>query len=445
MTAPVTKAVLEALDKAGKVTETVPVQFNPTSLKLSMSNSTDGGKSRGRQVQQYNGSSSTSLSVELDFDTADEGTTEEPVDVRTRIEGVTKFVLPGGEGSKQAPPRVQFHWGTLIVAGVMTSLSETLDLFSPQGVPLRAKVGVEIKEQDAKFEALERGAGANQDRGAQPAGQPGGGSGPGTAGSGGGPDARTAEALDGESAADFLARNGLDPAAWRAVAGVLGDVLSLAGGTAIDFSASLSVEAGIGISVGFEAGLDLSLSASLGLETGLETGAGADLSAGFALAAAGGVTAAGQVAAATQAEAGAGAGQGGLRPRRSAVGVPGRRGRRRAGARRGPRSARRHSLAPHPAAGAGGAAAAAPAGRRAGHHLRAGRAAARPGVAPGGRGRHRRLCGGRPRAPSPLGPPRTSGSGRAPWEQLPASPGGAGADREQHRRAPTCGCRRCGP
>jgi Contractile injection system tube protein len=445
MTAPVTKAVLEALDKAGKVTETVPVQFNPTSLKLSMSNSTDGGKSRGRQVQQYNGSSSTSLSVELAFDTADEGTTEEPVDVRTRIEGVTKFVLPGGEGSKQAPPRVQFHWGTLIVAGVMTSLSETLDLFSPQGVPLRATVGVEIKEQDAKFEALERGAGANQDRGAQPAGQPGGGSGPGTAGSGGGPDARTAEALDGESAADFLARNGLDPAAWRAVAGVLGDVLSLAGGTAIDFSASLSVEAGIGISVGFEAGLDLSLGASLGLETGLETGAGADLSAGFALAAAGGVTAAGQVAAATQAEAEAGRAKAAFglaappsaSPAAAAAGAPA------PDAARAPLAATpsARTLQPAPAARQP------PPPRADGRAVTFGRGVplrdrvSLPAVEAG--------TGGyvvvEPRAPSPLGPPRTSGSGRAPWEQLPASPGSAGADREQHRRAPTCGCRSCRP
>ncbi|MGH3774195.1 MAG: hypothetical protein ACRDRR_00430 [Pseudonocardiaceae bacterium] len=159
------KAVLEELDKSGKVTETIPVQFNPASLKLQMTNSTDGAQSRGRQVQQYNGSASTSLSVELEFDTADEGTTAQPLDVRTRTAGVARFVLPGGEGSKQAPPRVQFRWGTLIVAGVMTSLSEEFDLFSADGVPLRAKVGVEIKEQDPKFEALERGPGANGDTG----------------------------------------------------------------------------------------------------------------------------------------------------------------------------------------------------------------------------------------------------------------------------------------
>jgi len=41
------KAVLEELDKSGKVTETIPVQFNPASLKLQMTNSTDGGAVAG--------------------------------------------------------------------------------------------------------------------------------------------------------------------------------------------------------------------------------------------------------------------------------------------------------------------------------------------------------------------------------------------------------------
>ena len=71
------KAVLEELDKKGQPVNgsAVPVQFNPTSLKLQMTNSIDGAASRGRQAQQYNGSSSTSLTVQLEFDTADEGST----------------------------------------------------------------------------------------------------------------------------------------------------------------------------------------------------------------------------------------------------------------------------------------------------------------------------------------------------------------------------------
>ncbi|MFC3737699.1 CIS tube protein, partial [Paractinoplanes deccanensis] len=283
------KAVLEELGKDGKVVpgSAVAVQFNPASLKLQMTNSTDGAAARGRQVQQYNGSASTSLSVQLEFDTADEGTTDEPADVRGRTSQVARFVLPGAPGSKNAPPRVQFRWGTVIVGGVMTSMSEELTLFSGHGVPLRAAVAIDIKQQNPEFEALEAGPGANRDTGAPPAGEPGAG----TAAA----DDRTAEALDGESAADFLARNGLDPAAWRAVAGLLDDPLSLSAGLAVDFSGSLSVSAGVGVSLGFAADLNVPAGASLGLEGGA--------SAGLALAEAGGVTAAAETLAAGAATA----------------------------------------------------------------------------------------------------------------------------------------------
>ncbi|MGW1346190.1 CIS tube protein [Kribbella sp. NPDC002412] len=299
-----TGAVLDVLDKKGKATKTIPVQFNPASLRLTMSNNVDGGTSRGRQAQQYNGSGSTQLHVELEFDTADEGTTDAPVDVRTRTAEVAQFVLPGGKGSKQAPPRVQFRWGSVAIAGVMTSLVEELDFFSADGVPLRAKATIDIKQQDPKFEALAAGAGANPDTGAQAAGEPTSdatGNGPGTAGTErpSGPDARTAEALDGESAADFLTRNDQPPEAWRAIAGLVGDALSLAAGTSIDFSASLDVGVGIGISAGFEAGLDV----SVGAQAGLDAAAAQGVSAGFALAAAGGLSAAIEQSAIEQATA----------------------------------------------------------------------------------------------------------------------------------------------
>jgi hypothetical protein len=286
-------AVLDVLDKKGKPTKTIPVQFNPASLRLTMSNNTDGGIARGRQAQQYNGSGSTQLHVELEFDTADEGTTQAPVDVRTRTAQVAQFVLPGDKGSKQAPPRVQFRWGSIAIAGVMTSLVEELDFFSADGIPLRAKATIDIKQQDPKFEALAAGAGANPDSGAETAGESTSdatGNGPGTTTTEppSGPDARTAEALDGESAADFLARNDQPPEAWRAVAGLVGDALSLAAGTSIDFSASLDVGVGIGVSAGFEAGLDV----SVGAQAGLDSASAQGVSAGIALAAAGGLSAA---------------------------------------------------------------------------------------------------------------------------------------------------------
>jgi hypothetical protein len=430
------KAVLEELDKGGKVVDTVPVQFNPTSLKLQMTNSVDGAASRGRQVQQYNGSASTALSVELEFDTADEGTTAEPVDVRTRTGAVARFVLPGGKGSKQAPPRVQFRWGTLIVAGVMSSLSEQLDLFSAGGVPLRAKVNVDIKEQDARYEALERGPGANPATGAAPAGEPGSGAGPGSSSTGDGPDSRTAEALDGESAADFLARNGLDPSAWRAIAGALDDPLSLSAGIAVDFSASLSIEAGIGVSAGFAAGLEVSLEASLGLEVGATAAVGA--SAGFALVEAGGITAAAQAAAATRATADADRAKAafGAPAAAPAPATNGAAGRIPLTA-----SASSRTLGPAPAAPQ-------PLPPRAdGRAVTYGRGVplrdrATPPLAGPGTGGYV-VVGAR--APAGAAPVPQAGRGTASWERLPATAATSAADAEQHRRSPTCGCHACDP
>jgi len=224
----------------------VPVQFNPSSLRLQLSNAVEGGRMQTRQAEQYLGSSTASLSLELHFDTADVGTTEAPVNVRTRTAEVAKFVLPRGSGDKQAPPRVRFQWGDLIFDGVMTSLSEDLDYFSAGGVPLRAKVSVSIQGQDARFESLAAGPGAARGAGASAPGA--GGGGPGlelgaglgralgagiavgfgaerSVGFGAGLSIGTA--LAGESPPAFAARNGRDPEAWRGLAtpGGLGPAL----------------------------------------------------------------------------------------------------------------------------------------------------------------------------------------------------------------------------
>jgi len=312
------KAKLAEVDGKGKVSKEVAVQFNPATLRLQRANSIDAGKSRGRQVQQYNGTSSTTLNLELEFDTADLDQDGTPVDVRSLTADVSRFVLPGGKGSKQAPPRVRFSWGKFVLTGVMSSANEDLDLFSFDGVPLRAKVSISIKEQDPKFEALERGAGANPSTSAPPAGAPAP-AGPGTSGGGAskGPADRVAEALDGESAADFLARNGLEPEGWRAIADGVSDVLSLLPGEPIGFSLGGPL---LGVSIGggeFALGGELDVAGGLDVSLGLgatDTGTaggrhdprpGAPDPAGFALAAAGGVTAAVQAAASGRAAAAA--------------------------------------------------------------------------------------------------------------------------------------------
>jgi hypothetical protein len=308
---PLKKATLQEIkaDASAKpLGAEIEVQFNPASLKLDLANKVEGGDTKGRQSRQYLGKTSTTLSFDLHFDTADEGTSEAPVSVRTRTALVEAFVLPKGSGNqKQAPPKARFHWDQLVIDGIIESLSIDFDLFAPNGTPLRAKMGVSMKEQDAKYELLQSGPGANRPIDASPPGSPG--TGPGT--TGGGPADRTADALAGESAADFAARMGLDPSAWRGIAAQVGvgSSLSLSAGVSIDFNSSLSAGVGIGFSAGIEASAGVSLGASFGLEAGASLSAGAsasaDASAGFALAAAGGVGAAIETVAIVKAESAA--------------------------------------------------------------------------------------------------------------------------------------------
>ncbi|HEU5387297.1 MAG TPA: hypothetical protein VFV73_15465 [Streptosporangiaceae bacterium] len=254
-----TKPVISPKAESAKV----EVQINPATLRYQMASTVDFGKDAGRYKTTYQGSTAT-LSFDLVFDTADEGTTKEPVDVRTRTRKLERFVLPSNKQSKAAPPRLRFTYGTFTVIGVMTVLNQDFDLFSVGGVPLRAKCAVTIKEQKPEFDASRAGPGANTGMGAtQPVSPAAGAGSPGGAGAGTPPPApadRTGTALAGESAPDFAQRMGLDPRAWKGLQGI-SDPLRLQPGQQIDFSSSLSPGAGLGVEVGATA--DLGAAASL--------------------------------------------------------------------------------------------------------------------------------------------------------------------------------------
>jgi hypothetical protein len=292
------KATLQEItadESASPISDEIHLQFNPASLKLELASKVEGGDTYAKQNRQYIGTASTTLSFDLHFDTADQGTADAPVSVRTLTAAVERFVLPKGDGNKkQKPPKARFHWDELIIDGIIESVSIDFDLFAANGTPLRAKLGVSIKEQNAKYQLLKSGPGANQPGNALAQGDLG--TGPGS--SGRRPTNRSATALAGESAADFATRMGLDPAAWRGIGGQIGagSSLSLQAGASIDFNASLSPGAGIGVSAGVEVGASASLEASFGLSASGSVSSAASVStsptAGFAISAAGGVGAA---------------------------------------------------------------------------------------------------------------------------------------------------------
>jgi hypothetical protein len=335
------KATLQEItsdEQRKPVGEPMEVQFNPTTLQLTITNQIEGGDSRGRPGRQYVGSSSTVLACDLVFDSADEGTTDSPVSVRSKTALVERFLLPKPDpkGGKETVPKLQFQWGELIHEGIVDSLTLDFDHFAANGTPLRAKVKLSIKEQNAKYQFLQSGPGAN--KGAAPlpgslglsAGLSAGlslGAGlsiggglslGGSLGLSAGVSAQAALALGGETAVEFAARMGLDPASWRGLEADLGGSLTLEAGAEVGFSPEMSGNAGLGSRPGALAADAGSPAAAYGLGSAAGGAAGAagggkaaalleQRSAGVALAAAGGVLPALEAVATLEAKSAAGA------------------------------------------------------------------------------------------------------------------------------------------
>lgn len=321
------KAVLEEIGSgrnAQAVGHRVEVQFNPTSLRLQTTNRSEGGEQAGRQARQYVGTGSTTLSLELVFDTADEGSTERPASVLERTAEVEYFVKPQDRGQEhQAPPRVRFRWGQLILDGVVEGFGLDLDHFAHDGTPLRAKVALSIRGQDPEYEFGSRGPAANAGLSAPPAaGVAGAGALPGALRAGlsaaldravGGPlaafaaagaagDATLAQALDGESLPQLAARLGVDPAAWRALAVGGADPLRLEAGRQVGIGGGASVGGGLGATTGALAAAAPGTGERLGLQAAPAADATrAALQQGYRLAGAGGLGAALETARALEA------------------------------------------------------------------------------------------------------------------------------------------------
>src|SRR5262245_53380383 len=137
------KATIAELDENDHEQNSFPVQFNPTTLKLTLNNRVEGNQSQGRQVTQHIGASSTTLALDLIFDTADEGSTENPRSVRDKTKQLERFLVAKGDGSQAgAPPQIRFSWGDLEVTGVVDQLTIDFDHFAANGAPLRAKVSL---------------------------------------------------------------------------------------------------------------------------------------------------------------------------------------------------------------------------------------------------------------------------------------------------------------
>jgi len=156
------KAVLE-VQWHGKKTVPIEVQYNPRELSLEKSVQLAEINIPGLDapLQQFIRGQAEKLTIDLFFDTTENGMGDEAVSVTSKTDEIYQMVKV--ESSSHAPPIVNFIWnkhfsGDTLSAGassnqlrhsfkgVVESVKQNYTLFSPKGVPLRATINLVLRE-----------------------------------------------------------------------------------------------------------------------------------------------------------------------------------------------------------------------------------------------------------------------------------------------------------
>jgi hypothetical protein len=120
----------------------VPFHFNPTEYQIQKTNNFAEIPITGLETPpiQFIRGASEKLTAEIILDT-----TETLDDVReVYVKKLRDMMRLSTE--LHAPPIVDFVWDTQVFHGVVESLNITYTLFTPKGIPTRAKVGLALKE-----------------------------------------------------------------------------------------------------------------------------------------------------------------------------------------------------------------------------------------------------------------------------------------------------------
>lgn len=120
----------------------IPLRFNPSEYQLQKSNNFAEIAIPGLESPpiQFVRGAAEKLSLELLADSSD--TLE---DVRDKYVNKLRDLMRLN-AELHAPPIVAFSWDTQLFKGVLDSLTISYVLFTPDGVPLRAKLSVTLKE-----------------------------------------------------------------------------------------------------------------------------------------------------------------------------------------------------------------------------------------------------------------------------------------------------------
>jgi hypothetical protein len=273
----------------------IPVHFNPASLQFTLANTLE---RKGNKPQQFVKESKAQLTMELVFDTTDEST-----NVCTKTEEIAKLMEPGKD---KVPPVVTFDWGEFTFRGIIDSYKETIDFFSPEGLPLRCTVNLSMSRQEKVFDSRSDssggggGGGSGGGAGGAGAGGPGG-----SGGSGGAPGDVVDTAPQTNQSTTSVASQGGDPSAGRAIAESNGEesirfpqnaslsidtsvplgppVAFASGGAGFSLEAGFSAGAADGGGFGISGGAGIGVGAGLSVQMGTGFSAGGGLSAGAGL------------------------------------------------------------------------------------------------------------------------------------------------------------------
>jgi nucleoid-associated protein YgaU len=136
--------------------DTIHALFNPEKYTISKSLQLADVNIPGLDspVVQYVRGQNEKISMDLFFDTTDYGMADKVKDVRDLTTKVYQLIKINGD--LHAPPRVVLRWGNggqmtshganIAPWMVLESISEEFSLFSPAGIPLRAKLTVSFRE-----------------------------------------------------------------------------------------------------------------------------------------------------------------------------------------------------------------------------------------------------------------------------------------------------------
>lgn len=136
------KAYLEILVPKNVPVPIIPLHFNPTEYQLQKTNNFAEIPIPGLESPpiQFVRGTSEKLVADLVVDTSD--TLEDVREIYT--DGLRDLMRINAE--LHAPPIVRLTWDTQVFKGVVESLNITFTLFKPDGIPIRAKLNLTLKE-----------------------------------------------------------------------------------------------------------------------------------------------------------------------------------------------------------------------------------------------------------------------------------------------------------